>query len=118
MHGYAISFGIGDYLHVMERYDQNWWIGRKVQAGADIGFIPSPAKLETLRVQLAQSKTAKMYANKQSSSANLNKFLYKSRDSSKSGAGSTSGNGGPSEDGDDVIEVEVDLAGEKKLCHY
>ena len=113
MHGYAISFGIGDYLHVMERYDQNWWIGRKVQDGADIGFIPSPAKLETLRVQLAQSKTAKMYSsNKQSSSANLNKFLYKSRDSNKSVAGSTSGNGGASEDGDEVIEVEVDLAGE------
>jgi voltage-dependent calcium channel beta-2 len=51
VHGYAISFGIGDYLHVMERYDQNWWIGRKVQVGADVGFIPSPAKLEILRVQ-------------------------------------------------------------------
>ena len=111
VHGYAISFGIGDYLHVMERYDQNWWIGRKVQEGADIGFIPSPAKLETLRVQLAQSKTAKMYANKQSSSANLNKFLLKNRDNSKNGGGSTSGNGGASEDGDDQIEVEVDLAG-------
>ena len=111
VHGYAISFGIGDYLHVMERYDQNWWIGRKVQEGADIGFIPSPAKLETLRVQLAQSKTAKMYANKQSSSANLNKFLLKNRDNSKNGGGSTSGNGGASEDGDDQIEVDVDLAG-------
>ena len=111
VHGYAISFGIGDYLHVMERYDQNWWIGRKVQEGADIGFIPSPAKLETLRVQLAQSKTAKMYANQQSSSANLNKFLLKNRDNSKNGGGSTSGNGGASEDGDDQIEVDVDLAG-------
>ncbi len=66
---------MGDYLHVMERYDQNWWIGRKVQVGCDIGFIPSPAKLETLRIQLAQNKTAKMYVNKQPSSANLTKFL-------------------------------------------
>ena len=101
VHGYAISFGIGDYLHVMERYDQNWWIGRKVQVGADIGFIPSPAKLEMLRVQLAQSKTAKMYANKQSSSANLNKFLHKSKDSSNKSVASMSGNGAASEDGDD-----------------
>ena len=31
VHGSAVSFAIGDYLHVMERYDQNWWIGRKVQ---------------------------------------------------------------------------------------
>ena len=30
VHGSAVSFGIGDYLHVMERYDPNWWIGRKV----------------------------------------------------------------------------------------
>ena len=111
VHGYAISFGIGDYLHVMERYDQNWWIGRKVQAGADIGFIPSPAKLEMLRMQLAQSKTAKMYANKQSSSANLNKFLHKSKDSSNKSVGSVSGNGAASEDGDDPPDVDVDVAG-------
>ena len=25
-----LLLGIGDYLHVMERYDPNWWIGRKV----------------------------------------------------------------------------------------
>ena len=25
VHGSAVSFGIGDYLHVMERYDPNWW---------------------------------------------------------------------------------------------
>lgn len=107
VHGYAISFGIGDYLHVMERYDQNWWIGRKVQLGADIGFIPSPAKLEMLRIQLAQNKTAKNYANKQSSSANLNKFLLKNKDSSKSGS-SNLGNGAASEDCDDQIEVDGD----------
>ena len=59
------------------RYDQNWWIGRKVQIGCDIGFIPSPAKLETLRIQNAQNKTNKIYANKQNSSANLTKFLQK-----------------------------------------
>ena len=29
VHGTAVSFAMGDYLHVMERYDQNWWIGRK-----------------------------------------------------------------------------------------
>ena len=52
VHGSAVSFGIGDYLHVMERYDPNWWIGRKVQQDCVIGFIPSPAKLENLRLQV------------------------------------------------------------------
>jgi len=68
VHGTAVSFGIGDYLHVMERYDPNWWIGRKVEKDCDIGFIPSPAKLETLRLQLAQNKTAKVYAQKSAQS--------------------------------------------------
>merc|ERR1712088_194207 len=77
VHGSAVSFSIGDYLHVMERYDPNWWIGRKVQVGCDIGFIPSPAKLETLRIQLAQTRNAKMYASKsQSSAGNLHKFSH------------------------------------------
>ena len=105
VHGSAVSFGIGDYLHVMERYDQNWWIGRKVQVGCDIGFIPSPAKLETLRIQLAQNRTAKMYANKPPSSANLVKLLPKTNKDSNQGskanseagdedAGESSGGGG------------------------
>jgi len=64
VHGSAVSFGIGDYLHVMERYDPNWWIGRKVQQDCQIGFIPSPAKLENLRLQLAQNKGTKVYSAK------------------------------------------------------
>lgn len=70
VHGSAVSFGIGDYLHVMERYDPNWWIGRKVQQDCQIGFIPSPAKLENLRLQLAQNKGTKVYSAKASQSGN------------------------------------------------
>ena len=78
VHGSAVSFGMGDYLHVMERYDPNWWIGRRVQEGCEIGFIPSPAKLENLRIQLAQNKTAKVYANKtQNASAKMGGFMHK-----------------------------------------
>jgi voltage-dependent calcium channel beta-2 len=48
-----------------------------------------------------------MYSNKQSSSANLNKFLHKNKDNNKSG-GSTSGNGAASEDGEEQIEVDAE----------
>jgi len=76
VHGSAVSFGIGDYLHVMERYDPNWWIGRKVEENCDIGFIPSPAKLENLRMQLAQNKSAKVYAQKSAQSGDkLSKLI-------------------------------------------
>jgi len=78
VHGSAVSFGMGDYLHVMERYDPNWWIGRRVQEGCEIGFIPSPAKLENLRIQLAQNKTAKVYAAKtQTAGGKMGGFMHK-----------------------------------------
>ena len=79
------------------RYDQNWWIGRKVQIGCDIGFIPSPAKLETLRIQNAQNKMVKISANKQNSSANLTKFLQKKSNEIKQ---SVNHNTGANSDGD------------------
>jgi len=81
VHGSAVSFGIGDYLHVMERYDPNWWIGRKVQQDCQIGFIPSPAKLENLRLQLAQNKGTKVYSQKATQSGDkLGRFIPHKKD--------------------------------------
>ncbi|KAK7866532.1 hypothetical protein R5R35_002866 [Gryllus longicercus] len=54
-----------------EKYDNNWWIGRLVKEGSDVGFIPSPVKLENLRLQQQQARNSKLYASKTSSSSNL-----------------------------------------------
>ncbi|XP_049964746.1 voltage-dependent L-type calcium channel subunit beta-1 isoform X1 [Schistocerca serialis cubense] len=100
VHGSAISFDVRDFLHIKEKYDNNWWIGRLVKEGSDVGFIPSPAKLENLRLQQSQARNSKLYASKTSSSSNLGALVNDVLASSKSANSRGSTPPTPGEDSD------------------
>jgi voltage-dependent calcium channel beta-2 len=78
------------FADAQEKYDANWWIGRHVKEGCEVGFIPSPTKLDAMKIHSSGARGTKLaYSSARGgSSGNLGESGMPSRGSTPPTPGS------------------------------
>ena len=56
----AVNFEFDDFIHIREKFDDDWWIGRVISHDHNMGFIPSPVKIEKIRHSKKNKRNGKM----------------------------------------------------------
>ena len=55
-----MNFEFDDFIHIREKFDDDWWIGRVISHDPNMGFIPSPVKIEKIRHSKKSKRNGKM----------------------------------------------------------
>lgn len=77
-------------MSFQDKLDPNWWIGRHIKEGCEVGFIPSPEKMEAMRVQASAARGTKgLSGTRGGSSGNLGESGMPSRGSTPPTPGRT-----------------------------